>query len=530
MKNFDTFGVTIDCSRNAVMNIDALKDFIGILSKMGYNQVMLYTEDTYEVDNEPYFGHLRGRYSQEELREIDNYAHNLGVELVPCIQTLAHLSSIMKWPQYTEIRDTNDILLVDDERTYKFIENMISSIRKCFRTDKIHIGMDEAGMLGKGRYRDIHGDVPRFDILLSHLDKVCKITDKYSFKPMMWSDMFYRIACGDEYYTTNPKFDKSVIERIPSNLTLVYWDYYHTDKNTYLDMLEGHFALSDKIIFAGGARKWAGFTPDNEYSIRTLKPGLEACIEKGVRNAVITTWGDNGGETSIYSMLPTFCFSACLADGITDENMIKSKFKEWVGFDFDDFLLLDLPDKLDEKVRNANPSKYELYNDCFLGKLNLNVSLTDAEYYKDLSLKLKEVSGRMGRYGYLFETSSKLCSVLEIKSIIGIRTKNAYQQKDIKELKSILLDYEDMIERTEDYYYAFREQWYKENKPHGFDISDVRLGGLIMRMKNCRDRLRGYLKGKIDAIPELEEKDLPYISEGHRYINSWSVVVSANNL
>ena len=63
-------GVMIDCSRNAVMNVQTVKKYVKILKKMGYNTLMLYTEDTYEVNNQPYFGHLRGRYSKEELKEL----------------------------------------------------------------------------------------------------------------------------------------------------------------------------------------------------------------------------------------------------------------------------------------------------------------------------------------------------------------------------------------------------------------------------------------------------------------------------
>ena len=52
MNYFDTFGVMIDCSRNAVMSVKSLKKFFQILKKMGYNQVQLYMEDTYEVETE----------------------------------------------------------------------------------------------------------------------------------------------------------------------------------------------------------------------------------------------------------------------------------------------------------------------------------------------------------------------------------------------------------------------------------------------------------------------------------------------
>ena len=54
------FGVMLDCSRNAVMKPSAIKKFVDYLSAFGYNMLQLYTEDTYEVKNEPYFGYLRG--------------------------------------------------------------------------------------------------------------------------------------------------------------------------------------------------------------------------------------------------------------------------------------------------------------------------------------------------------------------------------------------------------------------------------------------------------------------------------------
>ena len=46
-----------------------------------------YTEDTYEVEGQPYFGAYRGKYTKDEIKELDAYASMFGVELVPCIQT-----------------------------------------------------------------------------------------------------------------------------------------------------------------------------------------------------------------------------------------------------------------------------------------------------------------------------------------------------------------------------------------------------------------------------------------------------------
>lgn len=93
----------LDCSRNAVFTVEKVKSVIRTLAKMGMNVLMLYTEDTYEVPGEPYFGSYRGRYTKAEIQEMDAYASMFGIELVPCIQTLAHLHNALKWPGKNEI-------------------------------------------------------------------------------------------------------------------------------------------------------------------------------------------------------------------------------------------------------------------------------------------------------------------------------------------------------------------------------------------------------------------------------------------
>ena len=124
-------GVMLDCSRNAVMKPEAVKGFVDIIQKMGYNTLMLYTEDTYEVEGEPLFGYLRGRYTIAELQDIDYYCRGKGVELIPCIQTLAHLNQIFKFAYYANVRDCMDVLLVDEEKTYVLLDKMFQSLANC---------------------------------------------------------------------------------------------------------------------------------------------------------------------------------------------------------------------------------------------------------------------------------------------------------------------------------------------------------------------------------------------------------------
>ncbi|MFA5206062.1 MAG: beta-N-acetylhexosaminidase, partial [Lentisphaeria bacterium] len=232
---FSTFGIMLDCSRNAVMRPEHFKGWLEGLALLGYNMAMLYTEDTYELDGEPRFGFLRGAYRTDELRDIDAYAASLGIEMIPCIQTLGHLERILGKPEYREVRDTTSVLLVDEPKTYELIERMVSHWATVFRSRRIHIGMDETHDLGRGRFYDRHGDERHFDIFNRHLGRVVSICKAKGLSPIIWSDMYFSMGSKTmNYYDKDGVIPGDVVKSIPHEASLVYWDYYHADKAFYL--------------------------------------------------------------------------------------------------------------------------------------------------------------------------------------------------------------------------------------------------------------------------------------------------------
>lgn len=508
--SYRTLGVMIDMSRNAVMSLDGLKRFLPLLKKMGYNCVMLYTEDTYEVDNEPYFGYMRGRYTKEEMKEIDAFSASLGISVIPCIQTLAHLNAIFRWKKFPN--DCDDILLTDDERTYELIENMLSTLSECFTSRKIHIGMDEANMLGRGRHLDKHGYETVNAIMKRHLERICEIAKKYDYELMVWSDMFFRPWNNGKYVIPKKEIPKEVIDSLPSSVIPVYWDYYQSKISVYDDMLENHKQLSDKTWFAGGAWSWLGFVPFNQFTLKTMIPALHACKEHQIKDIIFTMWGDDGAECSHFSQLPSLFYLAEYARGNTDEASIKAKFKKFCGIDFDEFMQIDCPNNIIEhNGMPANPSKYMLYSDCFNDYLDYTVTEGAGEKYKEYAKALHETARKSLKYRYVFDTAAKLCEVLEIKYELGLRTRKAYEAGDKTELKRLAEnEYTEVKKRLSVFIRAFEKQWMRDNKPHGFDVQEMRLGALLYRIDSCRRRILSYANGKIDKIEELDEKLLPY--------------------
>jgi len=505
--NFKRFGVMIDSSRNAVLKPDATKKLLELMEKMGYNMLMLYTEDTYEMDNHPYFGHRRGKYTKAELKEIDAYAKKHNIELIPCIQTLGHLDYLMKSPKYGALRDMDNCLLADDEKTYELIEDMFKTVAECFTTKVVNIGMDETHPLGRGRHLDIYGYEAPSEIFLRHLNRVSTIAKKYDFELIMWGDMFFRL-CNDGRYHTD-YIDESFAKRIPGNVTVAYWDYFFTDKDHYDSVMNAHRKLTPDAWFAGGIWTWTGFTPHLSYTYTAMKPAIESCRDIHVNNVLITTWGDSGAVCPRFSTLPMLYAISCFAKGEYDIEVIKTGFNEMFGMEYDDFMLLELPGTINTQVLDpryliCNADSYMLFNDCFMGLFDCTVAGGEGEQYAKCAEKIRSAKV-VTEYAYLFDTAAALCDVLAVKFDIGVRTRVAYFAKDTETLSKIVGEYDILIDKIQTFYDRFEKQWHIENKPQGFEVHDERIGGLIQRIKHCKKRMMAYLSGEIDSIPEIEE-------------------------
>ena len=338
---YEDLAYMADCSRNAVLNLNSAKKMIEVLALMGYSTFELYMEDTYEIEDQPYFGYFRGRYTVAELQEIEAYAADFDLTFVPCIQTLAHLSAFVKWgvKEVQELRDVEDILLIGEEKVYDLIKGMFKTMSQ-LRTRKINIGMDEAHLVGLGRYLIQHGFQNRSLLMCQHLERVLDIADKYGFHCQMWSDMFFKLMSADGQYDRDvevPEETRVYLDRLKDRVTLVYWDYYQDSEEKYNRNFQNHHKISQDIAFAGGAWKWIGFTPHNHFSRLVAIEANKACRQNQVKEVIVTGWGDNGGETSQFSILPALQIWAELAYR-NDLDKLAEHFLVSTGLDVDDFM------------------------------------------------------------------------------------------------------------------------------------------------------------------------------------------------
>ena len=498
-------GMMLDMSRGGVMTVEAVKGMIDAHAALGLNLMMLYTEDTYTVPEAPYLGYLRGRYTEKELREMDDYAAESGVELVPCVQTLAHLEQFLQWDVNRDIKDNDCVLMIDEPKTYAWIRAALTALRRCFRTNRIHIGMDEAHGVGLGEYYQKHGAVNRFELLNRHLNRVVDICKELGFKPIMWSDMFYRLGSkNNDYYDTDAVVPESAIAQIP-DVALCYWDYYHTDEPFYAGMLEGHRKMGKEVVFAGGIWTWSGILPHVRKTNATMYPALRACLKAGIGTVLATSWGDDGCETDYrlaLNQLPIYSEHVWLGENCTRAE-VERMGERLTGLSEACFNAMGAFYADDEDRR---PGKGLFYCDPLYPLTEGLWDLTG--YRKGLEEGVKTLERHLddsrGEYAWLAMRIAleKLNWVNELRPAYLRGDKAVVLTMANERLPAMRELYVKMMS-------VWREQWESGRKRNGWETICARLGAVIARLDDVQRILIRWADGTIERVEELDETPLP---------------------
>ena len=510
--SFEKMGIMLDCSRNAVMKVAHVKRWLGRLALMGYNVFMLYTEDTYELPGEPYFGYMRGGYSGREIREIDDYARQLGIEVVACIQTLGHMGQMLKWPHYRTIKDTTQVLLAGEEKTYDLIEKMIAFWSEHLGTRRIHVGMDEAHDLGRGRLMDLHGNQSVFDIFDRHLKRVEEICSSHGLKPMIWSDMYFRMGNPtQDYYDRNTVIPDSVKAKVPQSVDLVYWDYCSTDEGFYTEWIQRHRELGHDPIMASGIWTWSRFWYDHFKTSAAVKPCVEACRKARLPQIFFTLWGDGNSYCEFDSAFAGIAYAADLCyGGNGSEDSLSPWLKAICSSDYSAILVgtgLQVPAPHNNQPISATTI---LWDDPLLGIGWQGFLDACPDFWPQVLVKLRDLREKIAPFrgnqsepdfDYLWRICDLMVRKLEFREALVL----AYDLKDKDALRRLQEDQiPPLLDALAGLEQAFRRQWLRRNKPFGMETTQIRLGAGSTRYREAALRIQEYCQGQIETIEELE--------------------------
>ncbi|CAJ0585971.1 unnamed protein product, partial [Mesorhabditis spiculigera] len=180
-----------------------LKQLLTIFEQLGATGIVLEWEDMF-----PYTGSLSNyingyAYSLAEVDDVLSHAQQLGLQVVPLVQTLGHAEWILKAEENVQIREDPQfpmVFCIGDSRARQLIKDSVQQVAKIhakYGMRFFHIGADEAYQMGEcpqdvallntSRYRN---DTKR--LVFDHMKTVAEIvtTVHPSVKVLAWFDEF----------------------------------------------------------------------------------------------------------------------------------------------------------------------------------------------------------------------------------------------------------------------------------------------------------------------------------------------------
>lgn len=508
--HFEVLAAMIDVARNGVPTVAMLKTILRRLASMGYNEMWLYLEDLFEIPGVPYFGIQRGRYSQADLHEVASYGDELGVTVVPAVQTLAHMHNALKWEAHQPFTDTSDTLLVGADATKTFLRRLLTAASAPFTTNKIHVGMDEAYQLGRGHYLDQNGFTDQQTLIMQQLKLVVQLCDELGLDPYMWSDLWFTFASPKhEMYDPDVHFTPDFKAQLPK-VGQVYWDYYHEDEQTYRDRFAQHFELSDNVVFAGGIWTWSALAPNQSKMMANVEAGLKAARATGVQQVVATSWYDDGSEVPFSAMwygLQTFAayqYHDAVSEAVVDRDYVLTQAE---SPDF--YKALDEFDNFTGGINKDadNVSKIVLYEDLLVQRYAANLEGIDLEGQYDHLMQTTSHARLRSDNQLMVQFYHQLAGTVQakFKALAAVRALKTGGTTAGDVAIAAITDFTAALQQLSP---VFAQIWHQQRRGNGYEVIDIRLGGQLMRAQTVIWRIREWQAGR-DDLAELFAPTLP---------------------
>jgi len=253
-----------------------------------YNLILVEWEDMFPWVMDPQFRHPHS-YSTDQIGKFVIKARQLGLEIVPLVQSLGHLEMVLSWPEYQKFREIpdrpdclNPLVQGASELVIRLIDEVLELMPEVRR---FHLGGDEAYCFGQSpesvAYIGRHG---RSALYRQHIEPLLAHLNNRGIRPMLWADMMADWSLDD-------------LCGLGAQADLVAWGYQGDFITSSPHSSERHIAA----LIQAGCRVWGaaaykgadGFSADlpNPLTRRNnLRSWLEVAKRQRLEGIIMTGW------------------------------------------------------------------------------------------------------------------------------------------------------------------------------------------------------------------------------------------------
>lgn len=500
---FETLGAMIDMSGNAVMKPSAVKRFCRMLAVLGYNTLVFKTVNgaclSADIDLEGF----AGRYTADELKELDVYAAELGITLTPCIQ-------FSEMPAFDSVADFAAAL-----------DNLLLICSENLGGRKICLGFDRPALPGCGPYPKPCGNCPE-DKLGEYMQAASELCAKYGYETTVGSGVL------------------DVTEN-EHGVTYAVSECTNVNPNHYREILGALREKTENAGFVGGDNGWYGAVPLSWLSHTVACATLPALKEFAPKEVYVAMWREDTGACSYFATLPVLFAYAETCYARTDyTEHLSARMLALCGVDFYDMVPLeDIPAircRLNTGRNIVNPAKYMLYDKVIGGAFDAHSS-GGVTHLKNMTVWMAERIERAGEFAYIFEEQVAFCNLLACKADINETLRRAFRKGMPDTVRHVYDEHFDKaIDAVDLFLEKIRAQWDRECMDFGMELIEERMELVKHRIEEGRPILGAYLAGEIEQIDCLVGTPEPYCRESELLhdmsailINDFDMIIKGNS-
>jgi hypothetical protein len=273
-------GVSDDMSRGQVSTEKNIKKIIRFLAQYKMNWYQPYMEDIIHFKSFPEIGKNRGRFTEKEVKELQNYAQKFHVDFVPDLETLAHQGNMLNLKPFRKYAEYPGATAFDTQSkaAVNFVKKLISDILPWFNSKYFHIGGDESFDVGRGASKAAVNLEGLATVQADYYRKIYDFVHSHGKKVIMYGDMVLR--------------HPATLAQLPDSLIIMDWHYGATDKFPSVKVFS---RAGQPFIASPGVSSWFRLYPNQSAAwVNTYNFTLEA-YNHGALGSVTSTWGDYGG-------------------------------------------------------------------------------------------------------------------------------------------------------------------------------------------------------------------------------------------
>lgn len=274
-------GITDDLSRGQVSTMENFKKIIRFLARYKLNVYSPYIEDIFVFKNHPAIGKGRGELTAAEMKELDAYAKQYYVELIPIFETLGHWENILLMPEYVKYAEFPGAhtVNVSDETVYKMLDEMIGELADAFSSPYFNMAADESWDVGLGVNKQRVAASDLATVHAEHYKQLFEIIKKHGKKPMMYGDII---------------LDRpAILEKIPKDVVIVDWHYSVAD---FYPSTVTFKNAGFPYIVSPAVWNFTGPFPSHVNTLNNIQNFNRDGYLNGSLGLLTSSWNDYGGE------------------------------------------------------------------------------------------------------------------------------------------------------------------------------------------------------------------------------------------